>query len=69
MTSFPRQVKLNHELGRVSEVLKLFRKHRQSVLRNAFGRGRQLYLLIQKNAQIEILSDTVPCFFFAVHST
>jgi hypothetical protein len=66
MTSFPREAQVKHELQQVSEVPKLFRKHWETVLRNALERGRQLYLLIQTNAQIEILSNAVP-YISAVH--
>jgi len=60
MTSFLREAEVKYELQSVSQVPKLFRKHRATVLQNALERGRQLYLLIQSNAQIEILSDAVP---------
>jgi hypothetical protein len=60
MTSLLREAEVKHELQRISQVPKLFRKHQETVLQNAFERGRQLYLLIQSNAQIEILSDPVP---------
>jgi hypothetical protein len=50
MTSFLREAEVKSELQRVSQVPKLFRKHRATVLQNAFERGRE----------IEILSDAVP---------
>jgi len=58
MTSFLREAEVKSELQRVSQVPKLFRKHRATVLQNAFERGRE----------IEILSDAVP-WFFAVHKS
>ena len=60
MTPFLHEAEVENELQCVSQVPKLFGKHQETVLQNALERGRQLYLLIQANAQIEVLSDKVP---------